>query len=324
MSALQGKRHIITSLVLLIGAWACGPTTTPDGGPSADGFMAPDSKPTADTSDTMTPCAPPMADCDLSAANGCETDTRTDAAHCGQCGQACQIEHGTGQCEAGGCVYACDPGYTGPDCSQMLATCDGSELVCDPHAACVMVDDQPACQCDAYFEGDGLTCAPICGDEVMVEGEVCDDGNTLPGDGCRADCAGLEICGDGLLDEVTGEECDDANVVPGDGCDDRCELEPFEGPCGDGVVNIGEECDDGNDAPNDGCEACVITMSDAWTCDPAVFKAGDGCDCGCGQVDADCPDETAESCDFCGGEGACNPQDLSCQQIDPISNAHCE
>lgn len=54
---------------------------------------------------------------------------------------------------------------------------------------------------------------PACGDAVLDEGEVCDDGNTQSGDGCRADCLGEEICGDGLLDP--GEQCDDGNNAPG-------------------------------------------------------------------------------------------------------------
>ena len=39
----------------------------------------------------------------------------------------------------------------------------------------------------------------FCGNGVVEEGEACDDGNTLPGDGCRADCT-IEACADGILD----------------------------------------------------------------------------------------------------------------------------
>ena len=44
-----------------------------------------------------------------------------------------------------------------------------------------------------------------CGNGVLDPGEVCDDGNTIGGDGCRADCKGREKCGDGLID--VGEVC---------------------------------------------------------------------------------------------------------------------
>lgn len=33
-------------------------------------------------------------------------------------------------------------------------------------------------------------------------------------------------CGDDILDEEFGEECDDGNTIPGDGCTQRCKIEP--------------------------------------------------------------------------------------------------
>ncbi|MCP3166188.1 tandem-95 repeat protein [Myxococcus qinghaiensis] len=68
---------------------------------------------------------------------------------------------------------------------------------------------------------------PVCGDGFMDSGEVCDDGNRVAGDGCRADCQGVEVCGDGLVDSVTGEQCDDGGTTPGDGCDATCQLDAF-------------------------------------------------------------------------------------------------
>lgn len=68
---------------------------------------------------------------------------------------------------------------------------------------------------------------PVCGDGYLDSGEVCDDGNRVAGDGCRADCKGVELCGDGLVDSVAGEQCDDGNTTPGDGCDAACQLDSF-------------------------------------------------------------------------------------------------
>ena len=71
-----------------------------------------------------------------------------------------------------------------------------------------------------------------CGDGVPVAPEQCDDGNTVPYDGCSSDCQNEPICigqgpctstcGDGI---VLGEECDDGNTVDGDGCSSACKVE---------------------------------------------------------------------------------------------------
>jgi cysteine-rich repeat protein len=54
---------------------------------------------------------------------------------------------------------------------------------------------------------------PVCNDGFVDEPEVCEDGNTDSGDGCRGDCLGVEVCGDGLVD--VGEECPtfDASLI---------------------------------------------------------------------------------------------------------------
>jgi len=64
-----------------------------------------------------------------------------------------------------------------------------------------------------------------CGNGDLQEelGEECDDGNTVDGDGCSADCK-IEYCGDGIINNID-EECDDGNNVDGDGCSASCESE---------------------------------------------------------------------------------------------------
>ncbi|MDH3627478.1 MAG: DUF4215 domain-containing protein, partial [Acidobacteriota bacterium] len=54
--------------------------------------------------------------------------------------------------------------------------------------------------------------------------EECDDGGTLPGDGCDENCI-FELCGNGVVQ--INEECDDGNLVNGDGCDAMCLDEPL-------------------------------------------------------------------------------------------------
>src|SRR5690606_4854239 len=72
--------------------------------------------------------------------------------------------------------------------------------------------------------------------------EVCDDGNTVSGDGCSADCRDLETCGNGQRDP--GEVCDDGNRISGDGCSADClSAETCPNDYVDAVN--GELCDEG-------------------------------------------------------------------------------
>lgn len=58
---------------------------------------------------------------------------------------------------------------------------------------------------------------PICGNGIIEDGEICDDGNTDPGDGCDGQCQD-EGCGNGRLDD--GEACDGDVPVP---CSEDCQ-----------------------------------------------------------------------------------------------------
>ncbi|MFL5347607.1 MAG: DUF4215 domain-containing protein [Hyalangium sp.] len=128
--------------------------------------------------------------------------------------------------------------------------------------------------------GDGGTTL-ACGNRTIQAGEACDDGNTVSGDGCAADCKAIEAgwfcdiagtpcvrnaCGDGRVG--TGETCDDHNTTSNDGCNSSCTVEagwncPTSGGrctaarCGDGIVAGDEECEDNNATPTsgDGCSA---------------------------------------------------------------------
>jgi fibro-slime domain-containing protein len=74
----------------------------------------------------------------------------------------------------------------------------------------------------------------VCGDGKVEGTEACDDGNTMPNDGCSPTCHAepkcswatgtcTSKCGDGL---VVNEECDDGNTTDGDGCSSTCTVEP--------------------------------------------------------------------------------------------------
>ncbi|MEM1413322.1 MAG: DUF4215 domain-containing protein [Myxococcota bacterium] len=151
---------------------------------------------------------------------------------------------------------------------------------------------------------------PVCGDGLRGEGETCDDGNDVAGDGCSAVCltepgwrcpapglpCGPEECGDGIRagTETLGEECDDGGTAPGDGCSSECTAEDGwvcddagcrRTVCGDGTVEGSESCDDGNDDPFDACARCQVVPSCpagpcVAVCGDALLFPGEACDDG--------------------------------------------
>ena len=140
----------------------------------------------------------------------------------------------------------------------------------------------------------------VCGDGMRTSDEACDDGNTVSGDGCAADCKSVDSgyscvpvgrachriarCGDGVV--VAPELCDDGNATAGDGCSSTCKVEiGFKcsgNPsvctptmCGDSKKEGAESCDDGNKIPFDGCSADCQTEP-TCTSGACVSSCGDG------------------------------------------------
>lgn len=138
-------------------------------------------------------------------------------------GSPCTIEH----CQEGVCRPA------NPGSQRDIVNCDDSNActvdICD--ASTRLTPGQPrtdACDYTNVPYGTSPLC-PRCGDAITqtAEGEACDDGNTIPGDGCNRLCQ-IESCGNGRLD--FGEECDDNNNTAGDGCSPTCRNEAVACP----------------------------------------------------------------------------------------------
>jgi len=115
-----------------------------------------------------------------------------------------------------------------------------------------------------------------CGDGDLDPGEVCDDGNSVLGDGCRPDCT-AESCGDGVLDPQ--EDCDDGNTAGGDSCAADCAI------CGSLKTIGSEDCDPPYSigGADDCAEDCTFAV-----CGDGVLEAGEACETGAG-LDAACP-----------------------------------
>jgi alpha-tubulin suppressor-like RCC1 family protein len=117
-------------------------------------------------------CQEPKGDCDGNAATGCETNTKTSAAHCGACGRACT---GAALCSTGSCKDRCDAN---------LAQC-GKSCV-DPYtdpAHCGTCDHA----CPAPADGSATCTAGACGTQCNTGYRAC------PNKTCKAENA--EACG---------------------------------------------------------------------------------------------------------------------------------
>jgi cysteine-rich repeat protein len=54
-------------------------------------------------------------------------------------------------------------------------------------------------------------------------GEQCDTkGVKLPDSSCQLNCTYRPSCGNGVVDKEDGETCDDGNTISGDGCSSFC------------------------------------------------------------------------------------------------------
>ncbi|HEY4175771.1 MAG TPA: DUF4215 domain-containing protein [Kofleriaceae bacterium] len=203
-------------------------------------------------------------------------------------------------------VGACGYGSGVTDCGSIACpndrVCDGRGGCAFPQqvSGCAGLADATACSYPGVASGEcsqGL-CVPVgCGNGVITSGEVCDDSNTINGDGCSADCRSNETCGNGIVDIAKGEQCDG-----GDACRANCKARL----CGDGMVDAPlEACDDGDansDVAPDACrENCQLarcgdnTLDSGEVCDDGNTHSGDGCSgdclsnetCGNGVIDAD-------------------------------------
>lgn len=108
----------------------------------------------------------------------------------------------------------------------------------------------------------------MCG-EFIVDGdcESCDDGNTVSGDGCSADCTLEVFCGDGICTQP------DENV-------NNCAVDCIA-PC-----LVDSDCADGDTCTADRCDTNTQNCSNVWLQ-------------GCCNKDADCLDNNVCSTDEC-------------------------
>jgi len=142
-------------------------------------------------------------------------------------------------------------------------------------------------QCDE--KADVACCSTSC---KLKPGYVCDPSKTPHSQPAAPYCGNSKVNGpsDPTSTVLGAEQCDDGNTLPFDGCSPTCTNEPLCGTlntylqnptattyqcfarCGDGLVLPPEQCDDGNTLAGDGCDAtCKVELipnsnQPAWTC----------------------------------------------------------
>ena len=120
-------------------------------------------------------CDEQFGDCDGDLTNGCESDVRTDASHCGSCDTACSTENATPSCVSASCMLSCDQDFG--DCDDDVATGCEAALLTDPN------------NCNTC----GTICTPAAGSTATCEAGACGfacnaglgDCNSDPLDGCE-------------------------------------------------------------------------------------------------------------------------------------------
>lgn len=144
-------------------------------------------------------------------------------------------------CVLGGCIDSnattC-PAITCPEgalCATRTIT-DEVVPVCATQSQLDACTDHAAgdtCSLAAAGDGtchDGLCWPTICGNGVVDNGEVCDDGNTRDSvdgvpDSCASNCRSTQVCGNGVVEPINSEECDTGDAIQHDGCSSGCRIE---------------------------------------------------------------------------------------------------
>ncbi len=238
----------------------------------------------------MGACNAGFADCDVTASNGCEVETRADVNNCGACGTRCTVANATAACAGGMCVVGtCNAGFGDCDgmasngCETVLATtlshCGGCGMACAPAnatGACAAGACTVASCTAGFADCDGMA-ANGCEVNTRTDAANCN--------ACGTRCAPANATGACAAGACTVGSCDagfaDCDGEPSNGCEvnlrtdathcgtcpTRCTYANAAGVCRDAVCSLGtctagfSNCD--GDAAN-GCE--VQTSSNVASC----------------------------------------------------------
>jgi hypothetical protein len=248
-------------------------------------------------------CQTGYADCNASAADGCETNLNTNVGHCGACGNACPTPaNATPYCLGGVCGATCNAGYA--DCNGNAADgCEANLLTSTRHCgacgvACLPGETCANGQCTCGSLGSRCPGSQVCcgGTCRNLEGDVNNCGAC--GHVCPTIANAMAVCSSGVCSYIctppfancdgssaNGCETNTSNNVSHCGaCGNVCSFPNATAVCIGGDCHIGAchagfgNCDnnDGN-----GCETDLLT--DENNCGQCSYVCGSGETCTNGQ-----------------------------------------
>ena len=255
-------------------------------------------------------CAAGWADCDGSAANGCEVALGSDSQHCGGCATACNATNGTATCAAGACGITCAAGWGNCDgsaangCETNLVTTVASCGACG--RACVLAHATAGCgggtcsvvRCDAGWGDCDGNAANGCETDLTTSTSACGACGTACSlahatAACRSGACVVGSCAAGWGDcdgsAANGCETNLATTVGACGaCGRACSVANATPVCVAGACGVGScaanfgDCD--GSAAN-GCETDLRVSNGSCGRCGAACGAGTVCSGGvCGSV----------------------------------------
>ena len=246
-------------------------------------------------------CAVGYGDCDGNATNGCETDTRVSATHCGMCGHPCASGE---RCSGSMCGVACagstptNCGGTCVDTTANAAHCGACRNACPTRANAAATCSASTCgfTCSAGFGNcDGST-ANGCERDLRADNANCGTcGNTCTGSRtCQASScacpAGRTPCSGTCVDTT-------ADATNCGGCGTTCALPNATPTCTSSTCHVAScaanfaDCD-GN--PANGCE--IDTRSSTSHCGVCGRACATGQVCSSGRCTISCGGSTPTPC----------------------------
>jgi hypothetical protein len=274
-------------------------------------------------------CGAGTADCDGSAANGCEASL-SSAGNCGVCGNSCgPFAHATAACNSGACgIGSCDVGYA--DCdgdasdgcevnTHTLTDCGACGKTCafaNAQASCANgtcnltscnsgradCDNDPSngCETDLKLPADCGACGNDCSAGAHVLSSGCSQGKCqLVCESGRADCD---------KNAANGCEADLSSTASCGACGNDCKSLPHvsSASCGSSSCKnlvCASGWADCNGDPSDGCERSIRTNSDCGACNQACAPAHGAGTCATGSCVITSCDSGFDNCNNAAADG---------------------